>query len=89
MIPPKAPKTCERCGVTYIPASKRQKYCEYCRKIIQRESNHKCEKKRREAQKKIVKERAVQKHALTIAQVVKESRAHGMEYGNYVAWRHI
>ena len=89
MIPPKAPKTCERCGVTYIPTGTRQKYCEDCREIAQKESNRKYEKKRREERKKMVKERAVQKPALTIAQVVKESRAHGMEYWNYVAWRHI
>ena len=88
MIPPKAPKTCERCGVTYIPTGTRQKYCKECRKAVQREWERKYDKKRREVQKKIVKE-AVQKPVLTITQVVKESRAHGMEYGNYVAWRHL
>ena len=88
MIPPKAPKVCERCGVTYIPASKWQKYCKECRKAVQREWERKYDKKRREVQKKLVKE-AVQKPVLTITQVVKESRAHGMEYGYYVAWRHL
>ena len=38
MIPPKAPKVCERCGVTYIPTSKRQKYCKECRKVLEGEA---------------------------------------------------
>jgi hypothetical protein len=74
MIPPKAPKVCERCGVTYIPASKRQKYCKECRKVLQKEWARKYEKKRREARKKPVKENPVQQPVLTLAQAVKEAR---------------
>ena len=87
MIPPKAPKTCERCGVTYIPASKRQKYCKECRKAVQREWERKYEKKRREERKKPVMERPVQQPVLTLAQAVKEARERGMTYGQYISWR--
>ena len=87
MIPPKAPKTCERCGVTYIPASKRQKYCKECRKAVQREWERKYDKKRREARKKPVKENPVQQPVLTLAQAVKEARERGMTYGQYISWR--
>lgn len=87
MIPPKAPKTCERCGVTYIPTGTRQKYCKECRKAVQREWERKYEKKRREERKKPVKERPVQQPVLTIAQAVKEARERGMTYGQYISWR--
>ena len=52
MIPPKAPKTCERCGVTYIPTGTRQKYCKECGAIVQAGFRRAYEKKRREARKK-------------------------------------
>ena len=87
MIPPKAPKACERCGVTYIPASKRQKYCKEFRKVLQKECARKYEKKRREARKKPVKENPVQQPVLTLAQAVKEARERGMTYGQYISWR--
>lgn len=87
MIPPKAPKACERCGVTYIPASKRQKYCKECRKVLQKEWARKYEKKRREARKKPVKENPVQQPVLTLAQAAKEARERGMTYGQYISWR--
>lgn len=87
MIPPKAPKTCERCGVTYIPTGTRQKYCKECRKAVQREWERKYDKKRREARKKPVKENPVQQPVLTLAQAVKEARERGMTYGQYISWR--
>lgn len=87
MIPPKAPKTCERCGVTYIPTGTRQKYCKECRKVLQKEWVRKYEKKRREARKKPVKENPVQQPVLTLAQAAKEARERGMTYGQYISWR--
>lgn len=87
MIPPKAPKVCERCGVTYIPTGTRQKYCKECRKVLQKEWARKYEKKRREARKKPVKENPVQQPVLTLAQAAKEARERGMTYGQYISWR--
>lgn len=87
MIPPKAPKTCERCGVTYIPTGTRQKYCKECGAIVQAGFRRAYEKKRREARKKPVKENPVQQPVLTLAQAVKEARERGMTYGQYISWR--
>lgn len=79
MIPPKAPKTCERCGVTYIPTGTRQKYCEDCRKRIKREYDKRYLKEH--PKKKPVKEKPVQQPVLTFAQAAKEARERGMTYG--------
>lgn len=89
MIPPKAPKACERCGVTYIPASKRQKYCKECVTIVRKESKKAYEKarKKRLAYKKMGADHSIKEPTLTIAQAVKESRTLGMSYGKYIAWR--
>lgn len=87
MIPPKAPKTCERCGVTYIPTGTRQKYCKECGAIVQAGFRRAYEKKRREARKKPVKENPVQQPVLTLAQAAKEARERGMTYGQYISWR--
>lgn len=85
MIPPKAPKTCECCGVTYIPTGTRQKYCEDCRKSIKREYDKRYLKEH--PKKKPVKERPVQQPVLTLAQAAKEARERGMTYGQYISWR--
>ena len=89
MIPPKAPKACERCGVTYIPTGTRQKYCRECGAIVQAGFRRAYEKKRREARKKPVKERPVQQPVLTLSEVAVASKACGMKYGEYVNYLYM
>ena len=87
MIPPKAPKTCERCGVTYMPTGTRQKYCRECGAIIQAKLKRAYVRAhpKKQKYKKPSSDRIVKKPDLTIAQAVKESREVGMSYGNYIS----
>lgn len=89
MIPPKAPKTCERCGVTYIPTGTRQKYCEDCGAIIKKELKRAYVRThpKKQVYKKPTPDRIVKKPTLTLAQAVKEARERGMTYGQYISWR--
>ena len=89
MIPPKAPKTCERCGVTYIPTGTRQKYCKDCVTIARKELKKAYEKKRKKklAYKTPGPDRVVKAPTLTLTQAAKEARERGMTYGQYISWR--
>ena len=79
-------KICERCGMEYEPTGKNQKYCSSCKNAAKKEQA--CLHKKEMNEKKR-RRRSRNASTLSVSEVAKEARKHGMEYGDYVAWMRL